>query len=105
MFAERYGQYGTTPLSSLWANSENRWSPQFCRSAGTNGYVACPLFQDNPKYQNATDASGGGQAIHTGAMMTCLGDGSVRGVNPSISLATWQQACNPQDGVVLGSDW
>jgi prepilin-type N-terminal cleavage/methylation domain-containing protein len=45
------------------------------------------------------------QAGHTGNMMVGLGDGSVRGVSSGVSVTTWQNACNPGDGAVLGSDW
>jgi hypothetical protein len=38
-------------------------------------------------------------------MQVGLGDGSVRSVTSGISLATWQAACHPADGVPLGSDW
>jgi prepilin-type N-terminal cleavage/methylation domain-containing protein len=34
-----------------------------------------------------------------------LMDGSVRGVNSSVSATTWVYACTPDDGQVLGSDW
>lgn len=116
MFGERYSTYGTTysgggPCTLLWGNSEKRWSPVMCRSTAT-GYVPCTLFQSNVQYQNATgpdNATGtvapGGQAIHDTSMLACLGDGSVRPVSSTISLATWQGACDPQDGVPLGSDW
>jgi prepilin-type N-terminal cleavage/methylation domain-containing protein len=42
---------------------------------------------------------------HTGVMPVGLGDGSVRSVSPSISLLTWLIACDPDSGMVLGSDW
>lgn len=45
------------------------------------------------------------QSPHTGVMLTGLGDGSVRGVRSSISILTWVEACYPNDGNVLGSDW
>jgi prepilin-type N-terminal cleavage/methylation domain-containing protein len=45
------------------------------------------------------------QGGHTGTMQVGLGDGSVRGVTPSISVTTWTNACNPNDGNALGSDW
>jgi hypothetical protein len=32
-------------------------------------------------------------------------DGSVRSVNPGISVATWQSAVSPDDGKPLGTDW
>ena len=38
-------------------------------------------------------------------MQVGLVDGSVRGVNPSVSAATWWTAVNPRDGLVNGSDW
>ena len=42
---------------------------------------------------------------HTSVMMTALGDGSVRTATKSISGTTWRNACIPDDGNVLGSDW
>jgi prepilin-type N-terminal cleavage/methylation domain-containing protein len=42
---------------------------------------------------------------HTGGMQTGLGDGSVRTLGGGISLSTYRAACNPSDGLVLGSDW
>jgi prepilin-type N-terminal cleavage/methylation domain-containing protein len=38
-------------------------------------------------------------------MIVGIGDGSVRNVNSSVSVATWTNACNPVDGNPLGSDW
>jgi prepilin-type N-terminal cleavage/methylation domain-containing protein len=110
MFGERYGQYGSGntgggPLASLWANSEPRWSPTMCSSRGTAGYVPCPIFQANPVVASATNNSGGGQAFHSGVMNVCLGDASVRSVTSAVSAGTWQNACDPRDGNVLGSDW
>jgi prepilin-type N-terminal cleavage/methylation domain-containing protein len=42
---------------------------------------------------------------HSGVMIAGLGDGSVRTVSTSISGTTWRNACIPDDGNVLGSDW
>jgi prepilin-type N-terminal cleavage/methylation domain-containing protein len=42
---------------------------------------------------------------HAGAMIVGVGDGSVRAVSASISKTTWLNACIPNDGAVLGSDW
>ena len=42
---------------------------------------------------------------HTGTMLVGLGDGSVRGVSPSISTTTWLNVCIPDSGQVPGSDW
>jgi len=42
---------------------------------------------------------------HAGTMPVGLGDGSVRTVGSGVSAATWLNACIPDDGNVLGSDW
>ena len=39
------------------------------------------------------------------AMQVGLGDGSVRSIAETVSLATWYHACTPNDGNPLGSDW
>ena len=38
-------------------------------------------------------------------MNVCMIDGSVRGVSPSVTAATWWNAVHPADGNPLGSDW
>ena len=45
------------------------------------------------------------QAFSSGGVLVGLGDGSVRNVNPGVSLTTWQAAITPDGGEVLGSDW
>lgn len=42
---------------------------------------------------------------HTGGMQIAMADGSVRSIASSVSLLTYQRACNPSDGNPLGSDW
>jgi prepilin-type N-terminal cleavage/methylation domain-containing protein len=44
------------------------------------------------------------QSVHT-AMQVAMGDGTVRSCAGNMSVATWTAACNPSDGVTLGSDW
>ena len=46
-------------------------------------------------------ASGG----HTNAVLVALGDGSVRGVSPTISLRTWNAALTPRKGDLVGDDF
>ena len=116
LFAERYGTCGqsgdvnsSSTYASLWADSTTPWRPVFCVNnpfntpAGT-GYPPCAMFQVQPNYLTACDA-GRAQANHTGGMNVGLGDGSVKFVNGSVSPATWAAACDPRDGVPLGSDW
>jgi prepilin-type N-terminal cleavage/methylation domain-containing protein len=45
------------------------------------------------------------QSPHTSVTMVGLGDGSVRSVSPSIATQTWYNACHPNDGRALASDW
>jgi prepilin-type N-terminal cleavage/methylation domain-containing protein len=45
------------------------------------------------------------QSPHTSVMLAGMGDGSVRGVNATVSVLTWVEACYPNDGNVFGSDW
>jgi prepilin-type N-terminal cleavage/methylation domain-containing protein len=45
------------------------------------------------------------QSSHSGSMMVALGDGSVRGLQSSLSVLTWTYACNPRDGSPLPEDW
>jgi prepilin-type N-terminal cleavage/methylation domain-containing protein/prepilin-type processing-associated H-X9-DG protein len=105
---ERYGWYGGgTSLSCLWANSENRWSPQICRAPGssnskTAGYAPCPKFQVGVHYTVANDSTSGGQSPHPGVMNVGMGDGSVRAITGSINGTTWSYICDPQDGNVAG---
>jgi prepilin-type N-terminal cleavage/methylation domain-containing protein len=44
-------------------------------------------------------------ALSTGVCNVLLADGSARGVSQGISAETWREACDPQDGAVLGADW
>lgn len=45
------------------------------------------------------------QTPHAGGMVVGLADGSVRILSAGMSLLTFQRACNPSDGQILGSDW
>jgi hypothetical protein len=43
-------------------------------------------------------------SAHAGVMVLGLGDASFRVVSANISVTTWNNACFPNDGNVLGSD-
>lgn len=106
ILTERYAWYGSTPLSSLWANSEDRWSPQICNPGnGVVGYTPCPLFQPQPTVASASNRTVGGQSIHSPSINVAMGDGSVLSVDPTVSGTTWAAVCDPRDQQVLGSDW
>jgi len=71
---------------------------------GTSGVAAAANgIQGNAPFGNCNSAQV--QALHTGVMNVSLGDASVRGVSSGLSTTTWVEACNPSDGVPLGSDW
>lgn len=44
-------------------------------------------------------------SMHSGTVQVGLADGSVRGVNPSITLKTWNAALTPAGGETLGINW
>ncbi|MBN9121791.1 MAG: DUF1559 domain-containing protein [Planctomycetes bacterium] len=45
------------------------------------------------------------QGMSSGVMSVAMCDGSVRGVSSSVSNQTWVYACDPNDGLVLPSNW
>ncbi len=82
--------------------------PPYVYSGGNPGtdYSAGNLtFQVAPTLANCQNLTC--QTPHPGAMQVGLGDGSVRAVNGSISVATWRSACNDPKyaGQALGPDW
>ncbi|VTU02338.1 Uncharacterized protein OS=Pirellula staleyi (strain ATCC 27377 / DSM 6068 / ICPB 4128) GN=Psta_3773 PE=4 SV=1: N_methyl_2: SBP_bac_10 [Gemmataceae bacterium] len=114
-FGEAYGSCGATAdpaaatsAASLWSDATAKWRPVMCHNtAGKNpnaGYAACQPFQVNPVPFGGCDPARA-QTPHTGGMVVGLGDGSVRFVAEGVSAATWAAACDPRDGVPLGSDW
>jgi prepilin-type processing-associated H-X9-DG protein len=110
LFAERYANCydGSLPwwAGSLWADSNWYFRPEFCNYTyyTSTPYSPCQPFQVRPRYDVDCDWLRA-QTPHTGGINVCLADGSVRSVSGSISATTWQQACDPRDGAVLGTDW
>jgi prepilin-type N-terminal cleavage/methylation domain-containing protein len=45
------------------------------------------------------------QGFSPSVMQVCLGDGSVRGINPGMAKATWAWACDPANSNPPPSDW
>lgn len=60
-------------------------------------------FQDRPKSDRCDSYMP--QSFHPGVLQVCLGDGSVRGVNTSVSPDSWKASFTPAAGDVLGSDY
>jgi len=124
IFAERYrncspdGAHGGGCTLPAWAwntmrNGGDCWSsPTFGAQQDGIGQMNCAgaeynysgvAFQGGPSAQacNWYVTQGG----HSGSMNVGLGDGSVRNVSASMSVTTWTNACTPNDGQPLGSDW
>jgi len=133
MFAERYKNCNNVTLWSgggctlpAWAwntirNTSDPWpSPTFGAGQDPNLPSSGNMNAGGANY----DSSGSGtlmgfqagpssaqcnwyvtQGGHTSVMMVGLGDGSIRGVQTGVSVTTWTNACTPNDGNVLGSDW
>jgi prepilin-type N-terminal cleavage/methylation domain-containing protein/prepilin-type processing-associated H-X9-DG protein len=78
------------------------YNPYFAPSDGSGTPIVSPP-QDMPSMED-TNANAT-QSAHPGGMNVLLGDGSVRGISPSISSTTWYYAVMPNDGQTLGSDW
>lgn len=103
VFAESYSQCGSG-TGKLWAYPGlPPWDALFADSA--KGVTFQNTFQLRPSpYATACDhalpATG-----HTGALLVALADGSVRPVDSGVSQPTWWNACRPNDGNPLGSDW
>ena len=70
--------------------------------------ATCPRFQS---YSTAFSQIGTGgspflpSSLHQGGIPVALADGSIRFCSDAMSSLTWGQACDPQDGAVLGNDW
>ena len=123
-FAERYrncspdGANGGGCTLPAWAwntivNGGDCWSSPTFGSANAGIYqVGCNqasfssgsvAFQAGPSVQTCNwNVTQGG---HSGTMQIAMGDGSVRGVAGTLTVATWVAACNPMDRTPLGSDW
>jgi prepilin-type N-terminal cleavage/methylation domain-containing protein len=80
------------------------WAPVLPASADQAGPQPGEIFQLMPVQANC-NPSYTPQALSSAAISVSLFDGSVRTVSPSISVSTWAQAQQPNDGYVLGPDW
>jgi prepilin-type N-terminal cleavage/methylation domain-containing protein/prepilin-type processing-associated H-X9-DG protein len=119
-FAEVFGTCGnggpasidaSTTWGSLWADSNSIWRPGYNLGAGKGGghypsgvFPAAALPQSNPDFLSNCDPTRT-QSAHSGGIMVCMGDGSVRFVSANISPATWASVNDPADGVPPGPDW
>jgi prepilin-type N-terminal cleavage/methylation domain-containing protein len=100
LFAEKYAR--CTGYGNLWGHGawDYNWMPAFqtwiAQGPGNTFQVAPTQAQCN----HFLAVTG-----HTGGMVVCMGDASVRTVSPSISGNTFFAACTPAANDVLGPDW
>ena len=69
----------------------------------TTRQVEFPKFQANATVANADPNLA--HAFSGAGIMVGLADGSVRSVSPGVANDTWIRVCDPDDGLVIGSDW
>ncbi len=62
-------------------------------------------FQNMPNPYSDNCSATDPATPHSSAMMVLLGDASVRSCSPSMTAQTWNLACLPNDGQILGEDW
>jgi prepilin-type N-terminal cleavage/methylation domain-containing protein/prepilin-type processing-associated H-X9-DG protein len=113
LFAEKIGICDTTGSypsgqadgGNMWTRWDwlDYWQPTFA------AFITGPqsIFQVNPQ-----PVTYGGQcnprlaqALHTGGMNVCMGDGSVRFLTSGMSGTTWWAICTPSSGDLPGSDF
>ena len=72
--------------------------------SGGQGTVALPYaFLCRPKKTDFDPRVA--QSPHASSMQIGLGDGSVRGISPSVDQQVFWGACSPAGGEILGADW
>jgi prepilin-type N-terminal cleavage/methylation domain-containing protein len=109
MFAEQVAgckDSGGVGHARLWTvawfqSSPTYWNPMV--GYGTTTWNQPPQSNVTINLQNCDPLRS--QALHTSTANCLVADGSVRGVNASITQLTWQYALTPADGQVMGSNW
>jgi len=91
IFANRYGTCPTALM--LWSDTANGYTlfnasalPQFGLAQASCNYALA-------------------QGFNSATVNVCMGDGSVRGVSPAVSLTTWGYVNNPANAIPIPSDW
>jgi hypothetical protein len=114
MFTHAYALCGTG--GSAWGYGEGQAPPKAAignhpwsrASYAKRTYITkatAQAFQNQPNPYASACVPTDPATPHSSAMMVVLGDASVRSVSPSIMPDTWNKACLPNDGNILGPDW
>ncbi len=124
LFAEKYGRCAMSSFPQDKGNGGNLWAywslakiapylpdlyplhPSFASDFfNDSGIGPGSIFQVQPTPWNGNCDPNRASTPHPGGMQVGLADGSVRTLAGSISPQTWWNACMPDDGTPLGSDW
>jgi prepilin-type N-terminal cleavage/methylation domain-containing protein len=93
--AERFRVPGSG--ESCWDESApGKYGAQFAWNSTSVPQVAVPPSVSDYLRPNS---------LHPGGCSVGLGDGSARAIHPAITQVTWWNACRPDDGAALDSDW
>jgi len=109
MFAEKYGTCNTAAKGSVWGDFiDSTLMNIFAYVSQTNTALPnpplnVPIPDVSPTVTNCVLANA--QAFSASGSQVCMGDSSVRAVNPAIQIATWNIALTPAGGEVLPADW
>jgi len=105
-FSEVFSATNGNAYGSLWAYPGIDWSwawhPVICDTRVWGN--AWDFTPQTSLFNSSAAGKERAQTAHA-SIQTLLMDGSVRGVAPSITAATWRDALIPNDGRVLGTDW
>jgi hypothetical protein len=100
-----YDDAQTPTTLNPWGGAAN-WATAYDNPA--NGWDAASGFTGVVPQWAPNDAQCVGyylQSFSPAVLLVGMGDGSVRGVGPNITLNTWRFANHPADGGTLGADW
>jgi prepilin-type N-terminal cleavage/methylation domain-containing protein len=112
-YYDQISTYGSSEAYNVWA-----WPLNPLNSGGTYGpYSPDPAYLRGGTFfgtnyplpqcgvsPNDADPSRF-QSMHTGIIIVCLMDGSVRTVSSAVSQYSWNLALDPADGMVFDSTW
>jgi prepilin-type N-terminal cleavage/methylation domain-containing protein/prepilin-type processing-associated H-X9-DG protein len=105
-YRTNYWGYYDTSYTSTYIFQSSTWnSNQTGTSSSDSKFVLVPgkSFQSNTTSSNC-DASIP-NSHSGGSVQVLMADGSVHGVSPGVSTATWAAAVTPAGNDILGSDW
>jgi prepilin-type N-terminal cleavage/methylation domain-containing protein len=108
---ERYARSTTNPqrlysamgVTAVANTATAPFTPEAGQTYLSSILTATQPVQIRPAVNAALETSA--QGLSSGILLVGLADGSVRGVNQSVTPQTWHWAMTPNGGEVLGSNW